>query len=135
MDQEGVGFPSGFVSKECLQCGRSGFDPCSGKISTQRQPTPVFLPGESHGQRRLVGTVPGVTKSLTSFLSLGRGRANPTIQYLTLHLIPVFRQMDLLTFWSFYVTVSGFQKSGCSEGRWVWIDHIGQIEDEGPGAI
>ena len=95
MDQEGVGFPSGLVSKECLQCGRPGFGPWVGKISTQWQPTPVFLPGESHGQRSLVGTVHEVTKSLTqlsdyhSFLSLGRGRASPTIQYLTLHLVPV----------------------------------------------
>ena len=29
------------------------------------QPTPVFLPGESHGQRSLVGCSPGVTKSWT----------------------------------------------------------------------
>ena len=29
------------------------------------QPTPVFLPGESHGQRNLVGYIHGVTKSQT----------------------------------------------------------------------
>ena len=29
------------------------------------QPTPVFLPGESQGQRRLAATVHGVTKSWT----------------------------------------------------------------------
>ena len=28
-------------------------------------PIPVFLPGESHGQRSLVGTVCGITKSWT----------------------------------------------------------------------
>ena len=28
------------------------------------QPTPVFLPGKSHGQRSLVGTVHGVAKDL-----------------------------------------------------------------------
>ena len=35
-----------------------------GKIRWRRkwQPTPVFLPAESHGQRSLVGTVHGVTK-------------------------------------------------------------------------
>ena len=34
-----------------------GFDPWMGKIPWRRkwQPTPVFLPGESHGQRNLVG--------------------------------------------------------------------------------
>ena len=39
----------------CLQCGRPGFDPWVGKIPWRRawQPTPVFLPRESHGQRNL----------------------------------------------------------------------------------
>ena len=38
-----------------------GFDPWVGKIPWRRawQPTPVFLPGESHGQRRLAGYCPG----------------------------------------------------------------------------
>ena len=37
-----------------------GFDPGVGKILWRRarQPTPVFLPGESHGQRNLVGCSP-----------------------------------------------------------------------------
>ena len=35
----------------CLQCRRPEFDPWMGKIPWSRkwQPTPVFLPGESHG--------------------------------------------------------------------------------------
>ena len=39
------------------QCRRPGFDPWVGKIPWRRkwQPTPVFLPGESCGQRILVG--------------------------------------------------------------------------------
>ena len=39
---------------------RPGFDPWVGKIPWRRawQPTPVFLPGESHGQRSLVGYSP-----------------------------------------------------------------------------
>ena len=51
-----------------LQCGRPGFDPWVWKIPWRRkwQPTPVFLPGESHGPRSLVqATVPGVVKSQT----------------------------------------------------------------------
>ena len=37
-----------------------GFDPWVGKIPWRRkwQATPVFLPGESHGQRSLVGYIP-----------------------------------------------------------------------------
>jgi len=36
---------------------RRGFDPWFGKIPWRKtwQPTPVFLPGESHGQRSLAG--------------------------------------------------------------------------------
>ena len=39
---------------------RRGFNPWVGKIPWRRaqQPTPVFLPGESNGQRRLAGYSP-----------------------------------------------------------------------------
>ena len=42
---------------QCRRPKRRGFDPCVGKIPWRRarQPTPVFLPGESHGQRSLEG--------------------------------------------------------------------------------
>ena len=43
----------------------SGFDPWVGKIPWRRKqhPTPVFLPGESHGQRRLASyTVHGIAE-------------------------------------------------------------------------
>ena len=41
----------------CLQCKRPGFNPWVGKIPWRRkwQPTPVFLPGKSHGQRSVTG--------------------------------------------------------------------------------
>ena len=41
-------------------CKRHGFDPWVGKILWRKvwQPTPVFLPGESYGQRRLVSYSP-----------------------------------------------------------------------------
>ena len=47
------------VKEPACQCGirkRCGFDPWVGKIPWRRewQPTPVFLPGESHGQRSLM---------------------------------------------------------------------------------
>ena len=44
----------------CLKFGRPGFDPWVGKIPWRRawQPAPVFLPGESHGQRSLAGYSP-----------------------------------------------------------------------------
>ena len=56
-----------------LQCGRCGFDPWVGKIPWRRawQPTLVFLPGESHGQRGLVVYNPWGHKELdtTEWLS------------------------------------------------------------------
>ena len=51
----------------CLQYERTGFDPWVGKIPWRGkwQPSPVFLPGESDGQRSLVGYSPRVAKSRT----------------------------------------------------------------------
>ena len=44
----------------------TGFDPWVGKIPWRRkwQPTPVSLPGKSHGQRSLVGCSPWGGKEL-----------------------------------------------------------------------
>jgi len=59
-----IGLPWWLSSKEsvynsgdCLQCRRCGFNRWVGKIPWRRkwQPTPVFLPGKSHEQGRLVG--------------------------------------------------------------------------------
>ena len=55
--------------KRLPACGRPGFDPWVGKISWRRkwQPTPVFLPGESHGRRSMVGYSPwGCKESYTT---------------------------------------------------------------------
>ena len=45
---------------QCRRCKRPGFDPWARKIPWSRkwQPTPVFLPGKSHGQRSLEGYGP-----------------------------------------------------------------------------
>ena len=62
------GLPSGASGKEpACQCRRHGFYPWVGKISWRRRawrPTPVVLPGESHGQRSLVGYSPKCCKEL-----------------------------------------------------------------------
>ena len=49
-----------------MQWGRPGFDLWDGKIPWRKkwQPTPVFLPKESHGQRSLVGYSPWGNKEL-----------------------------------------------------------------------
>ena len=57
-------FPDGTSGKEpacqCRRHKRQRFSPWIGKISWRRewQPTPVFLLGESHGQRSLQGYSP-----------------------------------------------------------------------------
>ena len=47
-------------ARQCRRCKRCGFDPWVGKIPWRRkwQPTPVFLPRDSHGQRSLAGYSP-----------------------------------------------------------------------------
>ena len=53
-----MGLPSWLSGKEsACQCRRHGFSPWIRKIPWRRQwqPTPVFLPGESHGPRCLAG--------------------------------------------------------------------------------
>ena len=48
------------LSANARRCKRWRFNPWVGKIPWRRarQPTPVFLPGESHGQRSLAGYSP-----------------------------------------------------------------------------
>ena len=50
----------------CLQCRRPGFYPWIGRIIWRKEwlLTPVFLPGEFHGQRSLVGYSPWGHKEL-----------------------------------------------------------------------
>ena len=65
----------------------TGFNPWVRKIPSRRkwQPTPVFLPGESHGQRGLVGCSPWGRKesdtierlSFIFFLSWWRAHGTP----------------------------------------------------------
>ena len=53
-----MGIPGGVSSiGHGCQCKRHGFGPWTGKIPWRRtwQPTPVFLPGEFHRQKRLAG--------------------------------------------------------------------------------
>ena len=84
------GFPGSSVSKESVcQCRKPSFVPWVGKIPWRRkwQPTPVFLPGNPHRQRSLVGCSPrdlkesGTTERLTVFLiSAGARNRDGVIQ-------------------------------------------------------
>ena len=62
-----MGFPGGSVVVSACQCRRRGFHPWVRKILRRRkwQPTPVFLPGKSCGQRSLASYSPWDCKSRT----------------------------------------------------------------------
>ena len=59
-----IDFPGGASGKEPTwqykRCKRHGLDPWARKTpwSRKQQPTPVFFPGESHGQRNLADYSP-----------------------------------------------------------------------------
>jgi len=62
-----MGFPGGSDGKESIcNVGDLGSIPGLGKSPWRRawQPTPVFLPGEFHGQRSLAGYSPWGRKEL-----------------------------------------------------------------------
>ena len=60
-----VGIPRSSAGKEsACNAGDLGLTPGLGRFPWRRkwQPTPVFLPGESHGQRSLAGYTPWACK-------------------------------------------------------------------------
>ena len=77
-----MGFPGSASGKEpicqCRRHKRLGFNPWARKIPWGRKwlPTPVFLPGECHGQRSLVGYSP-------------RGRKETRLKLLNTHTHPL----------------------------------------------
>ena len=93
-------FPGGSSGTEPTCKGRRHkrceFDPWVGKIPWRRlwQPTPVFLPGESHGQRSLAGY------SSWGHKDLDRPEATARTQLLTRELIRDLRGFCPLAFFT-----------------------------------
>ena len=90
------GFPDGSVvnnlptmQETACQCRRHEFDPRVRKISWRSawQPTLVFLPGESHGHRSLVGYTPW-----------GRKESDTTEHASTVHCIQCFAKPRLFSY-------------------------------------
>ena len=129
-----MGFPGGASGKEpachCRRHKRCGFNPWVRKIPwrTAWQPTPVFLPGESHGQRSLVGDSPwgcrvktwpkplsmrAQTTVLSSICCTIRSRwgiLGPVILY------AVF--LTVCGLWSFYCLITN-HNINCSNNFWL----------------
>ena len=102
-----MGFPGGSVVKETAYNAGDAevwFNPWVGKIPWSRawQPTPVFLPGESHGQRSLAGDSPQVAKSQTQLKQLSTAYCIHTLQTVSKHhqlwLIPTFHKTEFFIY-------------------------------------
>ena len=107
-------FPHGSDGKESTcQCRRLSFHPWVGKILWSRkwQPTPVFLPGKSHGQRNLVDCSPwGLTESDTT--EHARTHTHTLSLSLRRQEEPPSRMPDLV------ITLSSFQEKHTLGKRW-----------------
>ena len=83
-----------------LPAGDLGSIPRLGKVSWRRawQPTPVFLPGESHGQRSLVGYSPWGRKEsdTTERLTFSACQLHAFIDLKSNCLLPMY--LPLITF-------------------------------------
>ena len=92
-----------------LQCRRPGISPWEGQIPWRRawQPTPVFLPGEPHGLRSLVGCSPRGCKELDT--TEGPTHINSLAR---LNLVPFY---NLRKFFSFTCSVAGVTNHCCCE--------------------
>ena len=104
-----MGFPGGSVVKESTcQCRRQGFNPWVGKIPWRRkwQPTPVFLPGKSPGQRSLAGYSPQGRKDSDTAWWLNM--QNWCGDKWKLTIIPVYRIWNIS--WSSWCWVTGIRK-------------------------
>ena len=96
----GWGFPGEHSGKEsacqCRRHKRCWFNPWVRKISWRRkwQPTSVFLPGESHGQRNLVGYNPwsckesGTTEATQQACIRAQRQASGYLQFLAVSYMP-----------------------------------------------
>ena len=75
-------FPVAHTIKACLQCRRPVFNPWVRKLFWRRewQPTPVILPGESHGQRSLEGYSSWGHKELDTTEWLAQGANCPWLR-------------------------------------------------------
>ena len=93
-------------SRSRLQCRRCWFDPGVRKTFWKRawQPTPVSLPGESHGQGNLVGYSPGAWKewnmaeSTEHACTRGSGRKGKEWELFFLNCLLIFPSCSLLDF-------------------------------------
>ena len=104
MVSRSMGFPGGASDKEsiycCRRCKRNGSDPWVRKMPWGRkwQPTPVFLPGQFHGQRSLRATVHGTRHNRSVgelFESLDFQGSSKSKHLVAATLVSIFKSRDI----------------------------------------
>ena len=132
----GWGFPGGASGKEpacqCRRCKRNRFNPWVGKAPWRRawQPTPVFLPGESHGLRSLMGYSPQSCKELDMTEVTWHASTMCLVNLLNFRIQCVVGLLLtwLLQYFSFYVGSGSLGGLPNTIGQWA---HPRQREEDG----
>ena len=117
-------FPGGASGKgptyQRRKCKGRGFNAWVGKIPWRRawQPTPVFLPGESHGQRSLARYGPWGCKELDT--------TEVTYHMCIINIYVYYKHMD-------FPGGSAGKESACNAGNLGSIPGLGRSPGEGSG--
>jgi len=124
----------------CLQCSIPKFDPWVGKIPWRRkwQPTPVFSPRESHGQRSLVGYSPWDCKELDTTERLKEISPGISLEGMMLKLKlqyfgHLMQKVDSLEKTLMLEGIEGRRRRGRQRMR--WLDGITDLMDTSLGEL
>ena len=114
---------------QCKRHKRHGFDPWVGKIPWRGawQPTPAFLPGESHGLRRLAGYSPWGHRGFTLYFSTDASLAST-------HEMPVSPHTQWWQPNTFPDIVKCLLGAGCQE-NWTFTEALLLCTNDGPRRV
>ena len=142
-----MGFPGGSDDKEpvcqCRRCKKCGLDTRVGKIPWNRnwQPTPVFSPGKSHGQRNLAGYSSWGQKesdmtewaTLTKLSQIHRAEENSPWCHLDLYNMLIINTRKLSVYIYLKDSLKLLENNKFTEGARVWKTQ--DIRVKGPWTI